>query len=109
MEIILVYNTSELYSCLELELRRIGIIKPKIIQLYAKTWVKVKLWEIHNVPLFDTRSDVPFEIAYKTLRVLPEYLDRMLFFAARMAMSAPSDLARVEFDFNLGQLTIRYL
>ena len=109
MEIILVYNTSELYSCLEIELQKIGIRKPHIIQLYTKTWLKAKLWEIHNVPLYDTHSDIPMNIAYKTLRVLPEYLDRMLFYATRMKLSAPSDLARVEFNFNLGQLTIRYL
>lgn len=108
LEIYLVYNASELYSCLEFELQKIGITKPKILQLYMRTWLRNKLWEIHSVPLNEEPRLIPSEQAYKTLRVLPEYLDRMLFYTARLCISTPTDLAKAEFDFELGQLLVRY-
>ena len=106
MQLLLVYNAAELYHCLDLEFQSLGIHKPNIIKLYTQMWLQLKLWEIHNVPL--QHGQYTWTTIPKSSRTLPPYLDSLVFNYLRSPVGVPTDVARVTFDFETGELFVRY-
>ena len=106
METILIFDTKELFHCLFQELRPFGFEKESHLRMYAQTWVKVKLSEIFDLPILEMRYSKPSN--YEVSRLLPTYLDAMVVRSLRSRVGGTSSYAKVSFDFDVGNVIIRY-
>lgn len=106
METILIFDTKELFHCLFQELRPFGFEKESHLRMYAQTWIKVKLNEIFDLPLWEMRYSA--RTNYEVSRLLPAYLDAMVIRSLRSRVGGTSNYARVSFDFDVGNVIIRY-